>query len=175
MSQKSLPQQSSLNFFSCLLVLDFFLLIDAIFIVSIRKKKSPCPESSCANAEENGINYISAYDDIIYRWSHNRGESRNLWDFQKKKCCLLYRSIEKKTRDMRLQVLSLIAEEADVQELQLSVFPLLDKTATKLCQMMIRGKLDHFLWKVFCGDCSDCCSNSAEVDSLEESSWGWQK
>lgn len=39
MSQKSLPQQSSLNFFSCLLVLDFFLLIDAIFIVSIRKKK----------------------------------------------------------------------------------------------------------------------------------------
>lgn len=46
---------------------------------------------------------------------------------------------------MRLQVLFLIAEEADVQELQLSVFPLLDKTATKLCQMMIRGKLDHFL------------------------------
>lgn len=45
---------------------------------------------------------------------------------------------------MRLQVFSLIAEKPDVQKLQLSVFPLLDKTATKLFQM-IRGKLDHFL------------------------------
>lgn len=46
--------------------------------------------------------------------------------------------------DIRLQVLSLIVEEVDVQKLQLSVFPVPDMTAMKFSKM-IRGKLDYFL------------------------------